>query len=232
MLLQSGVVRGGGALKHHGDLRGDGERRAESAPGAHFLLHGEDEGAVHGQLLFQQLYQYRAAHPVVDGLGLEHAAAKLHHIAGKDAAVAQLHQLLGLLLVRRPDVNVVIRQGRDLFALLRRGHVDGLQPDDAGHLVGAHHHLLAQQDPAVNTAHAGEFQISLVGDVTDNEAHLVHVGAQHQLVSGGFGTLFEHDEVTHGVYPEAVRAGGHPISDIVPHLILKRGYAGKGAQRL
>ena len=72
-----GQIGGGGGLQHQGDLRVDGEGRAEGAAAAHLLLHRKGKGTVHGQVLLQQLQHDGTACTVIQSLGLHKTVAKL-----------------------------------------------------------------------------------------------------------------------------------------------------------
>ena len=108
--------------------------------------------------------------------------------------------------------------------------MDGFQANDAGDLAVSHQHLLAQQHPAVHAAHADEFQIPVLRDGADHESHLVHVGTEHQLSSGGLCALFEANQIAHSVHIHGVHIGGDLFFDVISYGVLKGGHTGEGTQ--
>ena len=220
VVLHHGQVGGGGGLQHQSHLRRDGEGRTEGTPGAHLLLCGEGEGHVHGELFPQQLQHHGAAHPVVDGLGLEQALPKALRRSHKGPAGPKWDHGEGLLPAGRADVQVQGVGLGDLLHVLPAEQVDGLHPDDPGDPAGPQLHRLAQGYPPVHAAHKIKLQKALVGGPGDDDPHLIHVGAQHQPVPGRLPAPLEHDEVAHGVGTDAVRVLLRPAADIAPHLSL------------
>ena len=220
MALHPRQVGSGGGLQHQGHLRGDGEGRAKGPPGAHLLLGGEGEGHVQGQVLLQQLEHHCAAHPVVDGPGLEQTAAKRLRFAHKGPVIPQLHQFFGGFLILCPDVDIEGLRLGDLLPLLSGGQVDGFQADDSGDLALSNQDRLADGHPAVHPAHKVEFEKAVLGDPGDNHPHLVHMGAEHQLISRGLLARFEDNQIAQGIRPNPAGQRRGPILNILPHLVL------------
>ena len=102
----AGQVGGGGGFQHQGDLRLDGKGAGKGATGAYFLLGGEHEGHVHGQLLLSQLYHGGTACSVVNGLAFQEAITEKQGLAVKDAHFPQLHLGLGFRFVFCADVDI------------------------------------------------------------------------------------------------------------------------------
>ena len=106
----------------------------------------------------------------------------------------------------------------------------GLEADDTGQPFLAHQHRLAQQDPPVDAAHGVELQIALLRDGVDHQAHLIHVGGQHQLFVAGDPSLFLYDQVAHGIHADLIGMGFRCRTKIVPHGVFPAGNTGQGAK--
>ena len=119
-IVHAGHVRRGRSLQDEGDVRGQVEGCRLRAAQTHFLLDGEHERHVHGQVFFHEFDHLRAADAVVDGLGLDapFAFAEAYEVGVEDHGIAQLDELRRLFLALRADVDVHIVYLRSLFALL------------------------------------------------------------------------------------------------------------------
>ena len=106
----------------------------------------------------------------------------------------------------------------------------GLGKLDTGDLLLPYQHTLANKDPAVNPAHVGKLQIAIVRNGVDHETHLIHVGRQHKLFRTRDGSLLFHDEVPHGIHPNAVGIGGYLRPDMIPYSILMAGHTRQSAE--
>ena len=161
---------------------------------------------------------------------LEQAAAKLSGGGVKGRHIPQGDLGLRPGLVFGADVDIELVQLGDGLLLLPAHQVVSLQSHHAGDALGPHPHRLAQKHPAVKRAHGVKFQIALVGDAAHHEAHLIHVGTEHDLVAGGFSPLLGHDQIAQGVHPQGIGIRLGLRVQVVPHGILPAGHAVQSAE--
>ncbi len=108
--------------------------------------------------------------------------------------------------------------------------MDGLGADKAGDTGCADIDLFAEQHAAVNAAGIVKAEIAVVGDACDDEADLVHVGTEHELLCRGLCALFENKDVADRIGDDLIGQRHGALEDIVPHLALRAGYTVKAAE--
>ena len=93
-------------------------------------------------------------------------------------------------------------------------------------------HRLAQDHPTVHTAYEVELQKAILSSSGDDEAYLVHMGAQEQLISSGSLPLLEYNQIAQSVDANGVGIGFRLLPKILPHFVLVPGYPVHGTQGL
>ena len=159
------------------------------------------------------LEKNRAADPVVHGLGhhpvTEGLARALEagHVTHRDPAVFP---------VPRSDVDIELLQGGNLGSVLHP-----LQADHADSPV-REKHPAAQERELAHTADAAEAQETLLVDMRDDNADLIHVRGQHDPSAGPVAGAVD-DEVPHAIHaafrlPSRKEAGILQLRhDQIPH---------------
>ena len=218
------------ALKHHGKAGVERECHARRAAQTDFLLHGEAEPGVDGRLVLKELEQCRAAHAVVNGLGLNESVTELGGRGVEHAVVAERHQLFGRRLGGRADVDIEVLGFRHGAALGGSREMHRLDADNA--LSFAEADRTADDHARVYAADKAEFQVAVVGDFLDDDADLIHVCAEHDRTLERLCALSEHHDVADGVCADFVRKGFCLFEHELAHGVLAAGRTRQGAQLL
>ena len=145
------------------------------------------------------------------------------------SVVADPHGGFGLRPALCADVDRELRDRDRLFALLPLQKVDRLRADHAGH-GAVHAHGAAGKHRRADAADGLEFQKAVFGDVRDDEAHLVHVRAEHQLFDGALFALLEGDDVAQRRDLHAVRQRLDLLQDQRADRVLLAGDADRRAE--
>ncbi len=129
----------------------------------------------------QRFQHHERADPVIDAARDQALVGQLHQSGAQHAGVADAHQLRGLRLVFRADVDPQVRDLRGLVPLVRLDQVDGLLAHGAGHgaLAALDPDPLADQDLGVPAADRREVEKAVVVDVHDHHADLVEMAGEH-----------------------------------------------------
>src|SRR6266852_4117809 len=103
-------------------------------------------------------------------------------------------------------------------------------PADLPSVAGAHGHSVRGQDSHIPPAQGSEVQETVLIDVVDEQADLVHVGVEHH---GEIRLpVSRHQKISKHVGADVVSVGGHECLDGLPCFILKSGRTECVGQRL
>ncbi len=235
LLVHARDVAGQGHVDGHADVGVDAVGGHGGAADADLLLAGHDRVDV----------VLRGLGPLQRADDHPHGDAVVHGLAGGD--VAPLHEglveghrgadfdLLGHFLRRQAEVHEQVVEGGQLLLLLVVHDVDRLGADQADQLLRlAHdHHALGDEGLRVEAAGGIQAEEAVVVDEADQEADLVHVTGQHDLLLALFERpALDGDEVPHRVHLDLVHDGLEFTAADVPDLSLETGRGDRFGQFL
>ena len=229
--LGTGGVTGAGHVVGNADIGVDAEGRGLGTAHTHLLLDGEDEVDIvgHGGLLqtLGDLDQHGTADAVIQGTAGDAAAQEAGNTAIQGAEVTDLDLSLGLLLVLGTDVDVALIGAQLGGSGIDLGHQDALEAACEGD-------LRERGGDPVDTADGVDADEAAVLDVGYQEADLVHVGAEHDLLLLGLGggAVLDGDEVAHGVVVALIRDGGNDGQKLIRNGLLAAGNGARGGESL
>ena len=198
-LVDPGNIRRRCGLHYNRCLRLHRKRRGFASAQAHFFLYAKHKGHIVRQFLPQHLHKQGTACAIVQRPAADPPAGgiKRRH---KPSRIDRTDRFLCFFAAGRANINKHLVHRHSLTPFLAFEQVDRLCPN--------HTHMTADLDtpaaqhPFVDAAHRRKPQQPFFGDVGNQKAHLVHMGAEHQPHRCGFPPLFIGQEI-----PQRVHAG-------------------------